>query len=76
MGCKNSKDEKKSMEVEETWSKLKLPKVNREYFDNDFEVLLYKTLNLIRINPEWAIPHVKSVRSHRHYTGANIEMVI
>jgi hypothetical protein len=64
------------MQVEETWAKLKLPHVPKDAFENDFELLLYKTLNLIRVSPEWAIPHVKSVRSHKHYTGANIEIVI
>jgi hypothetical protein len=45
-------------------------------FENDQEIVLFKTLNLIRNSPEWAIPHIKRLRSHKKYTGANLDLVV
>ena len=37
---------------------------------------MFKTLNLIRNSPEWAIPHIKRLRAHKKYTGANLDLVV
>jgi hypothetical protein len=76
MGCKNTKDDKNDMRVNEKWNHHGMPEVPFEDFENEFEVTLFKTLNLIRLDPQWAIPHIKNVRHHPHYTGANIDLVI
>ena len=73
MGCKESKNDGNGMRVEEEWAKRNLPEVSQTAFENRFEVLLYMTLNLIRTDPQWAIPFIKNVKHHKHYTGGNIE---
>jgi len=75
MGCKESKDGD-GMRVEEEWAKRNLPEVSQTAFENKFEVLLYMTLNLIRNDPQWAIPFIKNVKHHKHYTGGNIESIV
>ncbi|CDW75664.1 UNKNOWN [Stylonychia lemnae] len=76
MGCQNTKDDKKSMNVLQRWNTLKFQEPAEGVFENDFELLLFKTMNLIRQDPQWAIPFIKNVRQHKHYTGANIDLVI
>jgi len=76
MGCKASKDFNKGMQVAERWKLLKLPEWPEGTFENDFELLLFKTICLIRHDPEYFIPYVKGARDNKHYTGANIELVI
>lgn len=49
MGCKNAKDDKSNgMNIDDEWLRRKLPEVNRSLFENDSEITLYKTINLIR----------------------------
>ena len=76
MGCKASKDDASDMRVLSHWAKLNLPEPSSDAFDNDFEFQLYKTINLIRLDPQWAIPFVRNVRHHKNYTGANVDLVI
>ncbi len=45
-------------------------------FENEQEILLFKTLNLIRHSPDWVIPHIKRLRSHKHYKGENLDRVV
>lgn len=30
----------------------------------------------MRLDPKWAIPHVRKAKQNKHYTGANVDMVI
>jgi len=53
-----------------------LPEWPEDTFENDFEELLFKTIALVRMDPRWAIPYVKEARGNKHYTGANIDLVI
>jgi hypothetical protein len=63
MGCKNTKEDgSKGINIDEEWRFRGLPEVNRALFENDSELQLYKTINLIRHDPKWAIPHIKSLR--------------
>ena len=64
------------MRVEEEWKKRSLPDIPSSSFENRFEEVLYKTLNLIRTDPQWAVPYIKNVIHHKHYTGGNIEQII
>ena len=73
MGCKESKGDTNEMKVDEEWKKRNLPDIPSSAFENKFEELLYKTLNLIRTDPQWTIPYIKNVKHHKHYTGGNIE---
>jgi tRNA A-37 threonylcarbamoyl transferase component Bud32 len=45
-------------------------------FENEHEIVLFKTLNLVRNSPEWVIPHIKRLRSHKKYTGASLDTVV
>lgn len=80
MGCKHSNDKNgdiaSDMNIHETWKRLCLQEPEKGTFSNQFEVSLFKALNLIRLDPKWAIPHIRKVRGHKHYTGANVDMVI
>lgn len=64
------------MNVNERWKLLKLPEISSCHFENDFELLLFKTMCLIRVDPQWILPYVQKARNHPNYTGANIELVI
>ena len=50
----------------------RLPLVLMENFENEAERLLFKTINLIRRDPLWAIPFIMKVKDHPKYTGSNI----
>lgn len=76
MGCNGSRPDSKTMNVKEHWKNLKLPEVPAGTFENEFELIFYKTICLIRIDPRWIIPYVKNAKDNKHYTGANIEIVI
>ena len=45
-------------------------------FENESELKIFKTMNLIRLDPLWVIPHIKNIRHHKKYTGANINLVL
>lgn len=64
MGCKSSKDDSSSasMKVQEEWHLRNLPEVDKSLFENDSEIQIYKTINLIRSNPQWAISFIKNLR--------------
>lgn len=77
MGCKESKDlRSRTLQINERWKLLKLPEWPANTFENDFEYLLFKTICLIRHDPTYFIPFVKNARDNKHYTGANIDLVI
>lgn len=73
MGCKESKSDPNDMRVDEEWRRRNLPDIDSSLFENKFEETLFKTLNLIRSDPQWVIPYIKTVKHHKHYTGGNIE---
>jgi len=50
--------------------------VDKSLFENDSEITLFKTINLIWADPKWAIPRIKDLKHHIRYTGANIELVL
>lgn len=51
MGCKNSRDYNEGMNVQERWKNLKMPEISECAFENEFEMLLFKTICLIRVDP-------------------------
>ncbi len=65
-----------SMDTEQAWLANKLPLVLIENFESEEERLLFKTINLVRFNPSWAIPYMMKAKHHPKYTGANIASVI
>ena len=91
MGCKNTRldscGDGTVMSVHDEWTYRNLPVLTdtahslngiilKFAFENDQEAVLFKTINLIRHNPAWTIPFIKKLRSHKKYTGANIELVM
>jgi hypothetical protein len=51
MGCRHSHDDSKSINIEAEWEKQNLPKIDKNLFENDSEIILFKTINIIRHNP-------------------------
>eukprot|EP00347_Sterkiella_histriomuscorum_P009358 403341522 len=78
MGCKFSNDSsaKKQLNVNERWRLLKLPEIDSSKFENEFEMMLFKTMCLVRADPEYILPFIEKAKNNQHYTGANIELVI
>jgi len=64
MGCKNSKDKYKQINVTERWKLLKMPDIPLSNFENEFELALYKTICLIRHDPIWFIPYVQKAKDN------------
>lgn len=66
MGCKYSSDDnsKKQMNVNERWRLLKLPDLDASKFENDFELMLFKTMCLIRADPLYVIPFVEKTKNN------------
>mmetsp|Transcript_33090 Transcript_33090/g.32221 ORF Transcript_33090/g.32221 Transcript_33090/m.32221 type:complete len:109 (+) Transcript_33090:52-378(+) len=64
------------MDIEKTWIVSKLPLVTIEDFENQSERQIYKTLNLIRRDPEWAIPFILKAKDHPSYTNTDIKNVV
>ena len=75
MGCKQS-TKATGLDVDTYWSVKKLPQLPQNLFENESERMLYKTINLIRMDPQWAVPYIKNIRHHKRYTGANVELVL
>jgi hypothetical protein len=65
-----------NMNTDQTWVSHRLPLVLMENYENEAERLLFKTINLIRYDPQWAIPFIMKVKDHPKYTGADINQVI
>ena len=64
------------MGVNSTWEFKKLPPIEKDLFDNDNEILFYQTVNLIRTDPKWVLPHLKKFKDCKCYTGAKMDIVI
>ena len=50
MGCESSKG-CKDMDIDNEWKSRKLPNISHTDFDNESEIIIYKTMNLIRMDP-------------------------
>lgn len=37
---------------------------------------MFKTINLIRMDPNWVIPYLNNITNHKNYTGADIDLVL
>ena len=62
MGCRNAKEDAHGMNIEDQWQKRNLPIIDKSLFENESEITLFKTINLIRHDPEWAIPYIRKLR--------------
>ena len=65
-----------NMAAARKYSKITITPSATRLFENEQEAILFRTLTLIRHSPEWAMPHVKRLRSHKKYTGANLDIVV
>ena len=58
------------------WQQRNLAAPEQNTFENMAEILIYKTINLIRLDPKWIIPYVRNSRNHAKFSGANIKLVL
>eukprot|EP00347_Sterkiella_histriomuscorum_P004773 403359161 len=67
MGCKFSNDSsaKKQLNVNERWRLLKLPEIDSSKFENEFEMMLFKTMCLVRADPETCHQHLEEPEGSR-----------
>jgi len=58
MGCKQSNENGNGMDIDNLWKSKSFKEIPLDQFENEGERILFKTINLIRLDPKWAIPHV------------------
>ena len=62
MGCKCTKGNDDILDINQEWHSRNLPTDFAAEFENESEIKLFKTINLIRMEPRWAIPHIMNLR--------------
>ena len=58
--------------MNDRWKVKKFREIPPMSFENEEEIVIYKTLCLIRADPHYMLPYIRDAKHNKHYTGANI----
>jgi hypothetical protein len=64
------------LNVTDRWRVKRFPDIPPKTFENEEEIIIYKTLCLIRADPHYMLPYIRDAKHNKHYTGANIGLAL